>query len=208
MENDSCTIGIFPLGLALLPGETVPLHIFEERYKRLIDERRHGEAEFGVVLAEEDRLSVIGCSAVVSAVIEEMEDGRMNILIEGRRRFRIDEIIEPYDAEADYLRATVQFFDDEEMSSEAARDEAADAFIVLLDAMGVPGAEIPEGDAPLSFRLAGAVDFGAEVKQTLLESRSENERLVNLTTAFRALVPQAEEQRKRAEAIRGNGKGM
>jgi Lon protease-like protein len=144
---------------------------------------------------------------VVSAVIEEAEDGRMNILVEGKRRFRIEEIEEPEDAETDYLRAEVEFFDDDEVGGEHARQAAADAFVKLLEAMGVPEAEVPEGEVPLSFRLAGAVDFGAEVKQTLLESRSESERLVNLAAAFRALVPQAEAQRKRAEAIRGNGKG-
>jgi Lon protease-like protein len=207
MEEEHATIGIFPLALVLLPGETIPLHIFEERYKRLIGERRDGNEEFGIVFVDEDKLSAIGCSAVVGAVIEEMEDGRLNILVEGRRRFRVETVEEPEDAESDYLRAEVYFFDDEEHGGARVRTAAAEAFARLLEAMGVPGAELPEGAAPLSFRLAGAVDFGAEVKQTLLESRSESERLDNLAEVFRALVPQAEEQRKRDEAIRGNGKG-
>jgi len=202
------TIGLFPLALVVLPGESVPLHIFEERYKRLVGECRDGETEFGIVLVdEESNLSVVGCTVVVGAIIEELDDGRMNIMVEGRRRFRIDDLWEPDDPESDYLRASVDFVEDDEEGSERTRESAAEAFVELLEATGVPGGEIPEGDAPLSFRLAGAVDFGPEVKQTLLESLSESERLVTLAAAFRALTPQAEEQRKRAEAIRGNGKG-
>jgi Lon protease-like protein len=131
----------------------------------------------------------------------------MNILVEGRRRFRIDELEEPDDPESDYLRAAVDYFLDDETGNERARVSAGKAFVELLEAMGVPGAEIPEGEAPLSFRLAGAVDFGADIKQSLLESRSETDRLTDLAAAFHALVPQAEAQRRRAEAIRGNGKG-
>jgi ATP-dependent Lon protease len=207
MAEEHGYLGLFPLGLVLLPGETIPLHIFEDRYKRLIGERRDTAEEFGIVYIDEDKLSVTGCSAVVTAVIEEMDDGRMNILVEGRRRFRIDGLDEPDDPESDYLRAEVDFFADDETGSERARASAGEAFIELLEAMGVPGAELPEGEAPLSFRLAGSVDFGADIKQTLLESRSETERLTDLAAAFHALVPQAEAQRKRAEAIRGNGKG-
>jgi Lon protease-like protein len=207
MEEEHGYIGLFPLGLVLLPGETIPLHIFEDRYKRLIGERRDTKEEFGIVYVDEDKLSVTGCSAVVTAVIEEMEDGRMNILVEGQRRFRIDELEEPDDPESDYLRAAVDYFIDEETGNERARVSAGEAFIELLEAMGVPGAEVPEGEAPLSFRLAGAVDFGTDIKQSLLESRSETDRLTDLAAAFHALVPQAEAQRKRAEAIRGNGKG-
>jgi len=208
MDRDVPMLGIFPLGLVVLPGESVPLHIFEERYKRLIGECRDGETEFGIVLVdEESNLAVTGCTVVVGAIIEELDDGRMNILVEGRRRFRIDELVEPDDVESDYLRAEVEFVADEEMGSARVRESATEAFLELLDATGVPEGEVPEGDAPLSFRLAGAVDFGPEVKQTLLESLSESERLVTLAAAFRALQPQAEAQRKRAEAIRGNGKG-
>jgi ATP-dependent Lon protease len=208
MDAGRDTLGLFPLGLVLLPGETIPLHVFEARYKRLIGERRGGDRELGIVYVDEDKLAVTGCTAVVSEVIDETEDGRMNILVEGRRRFRIVDVAEPEDAEADYLRADVEFFEDDEAGDERVRDDAALAFVDLLSASGIPQPQIPEGVAPLSFRLAAAVDFGPQIKQTLIESASENERLMSLAAAFRSLVPQAEAQRRRAEAIRGNGKGM
>ena len=81
---DEVALGLFPLGLVLLPGEVVPLHIFEERYKLLIEERLDG-GEFGIVLAEDDeRARVRDVGARVAEVIEELDDGRMNILVQGR----------------------------------------------------------------------------------------------------------------------------
>ena len=67
-------LGLFPLGIVLLPGEVVPLHIFEERYKKLIGERLE-EGEFGIVLAEDDTVRECGTAARVVELIEEMDDG-------------------------------------------------------------------------------------------------------------------------------------
>ena len=83
---DEVVLGLFPLGLVLLPGEVVPLHIFEERYKRLVEERMDG-GEFGIVLVEEGALRECGCRARVSELLEGLDDGSMNILVEGVRRF-------------------------------------------------------------------------------------------------------------------------
>ena len=76
---------LFPLGLVLLPGEVVPLHIFEERYKLMIGECLDEEREFGIVWLSDDGLKEIGCAARIRRVIDRMEDGRMNILVEGSR---------------------------------------------------------------------------------------------------------------------------
>ncbi len=208
MSSDSATIGLFPLGLVLLPDEVVPLHIFEERYKRLIGECRRQESEFGIVYAEEDKVAGVGCTAAITAVIDEMADGRMNIMVRGARRFRLGTVREPLDPETEYLIGEIEFFEDEDDGGEDERRAAAAAYLDLLATMGLPEPAIPEGEAPLSFRLAGSIDFGTEIKQNLLESVSESERLQELTAAFATLIPKAEEQRRRTEAIRGNGKGM
>ncbi len=77
---------LFPLGLVLLPGEVVPLHIFEERYKLMIGECLEQDTEFGIVWLSDDELKDTGCSARVTQLLERMEDGRMNILVEGTVR--------------------------------------------------------------------------------------------------------------------------
>lgn len=207
-DGEPTLIGLFPLGIVLLPGEVVPLHIFEERYKLLINERRTG-GEFGVVLSEDETVREIGCTAAVVEILEELPDGRMNILVEGRRRFRLLDLVAPDDPEAEYVRGVVTFVDDEVAEApEPLRRRALEAFRKMLVLMDVETPREPPGDEPLSFRLAAAVDFGAALKQQLLDSFSEEQRLGTLVAVMEALLPRLELRRQREEAIRGNGKGF
>ena len=81
-------IGLFPLELVLLPSERVPLHIFEDRYKELIGECLAEDGEFGLILEDSDGLRQVGTATGVVELIDTFDDGRMNVLVEGRHRFR------------------------------------------------------------------------------------------------------------------------
>src|SRR6187551_2014182 len=85
-------IGLFPLGIVLLPTELVPLHIFEPRYRELISECLEEEREFGLVLADDDGIRDVGTRAAVTEVLERFDDGRLNVVVEGRERFWISEL--------------------------------------------------------------------------------------------------------------------
>jgi Lon protease-like protein len=206
-DADDRLLGLFPLGMVLLPGEVIPLHIFEERYKKLIGERLE-RGEFGIVLAEDDTVRECGTAARVVELVEELDDGRMNILVQGGRRFRIVEVREPDDHGTDYLSAVVEFYRDAE--PEAApqlREAVLEVFRKMLLLMDVESPREPAGEGPLSFRVAAAIDFGAPLKQELIESLSEEQRLETLLTVMTTLLPRLELRKEREEAIRGNGKG-
>ena len=83
-------IGLFPLPVVLLPTEQAPLHIFEERYKELIEECLAEDEAFGLVYADGDGIREIGTEAVVLEVLARFDDGRMNVVVEGRTRFQVD----------------------------------------------------------------------------------------------------------------------
>jgi Lon protease-like protein len=85
---------LFPLGVVLLPGMSLPLHIFEERYKLMIAECLEHEGEFGIVLSNGERMESAGCTAAVRRVLRRYPDGRMDVLTVGKRRFRILELRE------------------------------------------------------------------------------------------------------------------
>ncbi|HET6474832.1 MAG TPA: LON peptidase substrate-binding domain-containing protein [Thermoleophilia bacterium] len=206
-EADERLLGLFPLGIVLLPDEVVPLYIFEERYKKLIGERLEG-GEFGIVLAEEDTVRECGTAARVVELIEELDDGRMNVLVRGGRRFRIIEVRAPDDPEAEYLSAEVDYYrDGEPEASPELREAVLAVFGKMLALMEVESPLEPVGDEPLSFRIAAVVGFGAPLKQELLESLSEEQRLETLLTVMTTLLPRLELRKEREEAIRGNGKG-
>lgn len=206
-DADLPLLGLFPLGIVLLPGEVVPLHIFEPRYEKLIGERLE-DGEFGVVLAEEDGVRECGTVARVSQVIEKLDDGRMNVLVQGLQRFRITALVMPDDPEKDYLKAKVDFYGDAlPEAAERLRRAVLEMFSRMLRLMDVEQPREPAGEEPLSFRVAAAVDFGASLKQELLESRSEKQRLETLLTVMTSLLPRLELRKQREDAIRGNGKG-
>ena len=85
-------IGLFPLGLVLLPTEQVPLHIFEPRYRELIAECLEANQPFGLVYADDDGLRRTGTLASVVEVTERFDDGRLNIVVEGGGRFHLVEL--------------------------------------------------------------------------------------------------------------------
>lgn len=209
MTDDVTTIDLFPLQLVLVPGEILPLHVFEERYRRLIARCRESDSVFGVVAHEKDGVADCGCTAVIHEVIEEFADGRLNIVVQGRDRFRLETLVQPDDPEMDCLRGRVSLFGDEPGGDDADDlvAEAESLFRRLVTLMGVEVAEVPGGDEPLSFRLAAAVDFGVALKQRLLEAVSEVDRLDLLIVVMGGLIPGLELRREREAAIRGNGKG-
>jgi Lon protease-like protein len=204
---DEIAVGLFPLGLVLLPGEVVPLHIFEERYKLLVQERLDG-GEFGIILADDGALREFGCIARVAELLEELDDGRMNILVEGGRRFRLLELRTPDQPEVEYLSGLIDYYDDEEPEAPVElRAGVLEVFRKMLVLVDVESPKEPGDDGPLSFRVAAAFDFGAPLKQELLESLSESQRLETLLRVMEALLPQLQLRKDREEAIRGNGKG-
>jgi Lon protease-like protein len=210
MPSSDDTIGLFPLPLVLLPGEILPLHIFEERYKALIGECRASGGVFGIVLSEADEVARNGCTAAIDDVVGEFDDGRLNILVSGRERFALDEVIEPAEPSG-FLRARVEVFDDVAESAPPAEQTVelvSELFRRMVELMGVDDPRLPRSAGRLSFRLAAAVDFGLPLKQRLLESRSESERLDFLVAVMKTLIPGLELRKQRDEAIRGNGKGQ
>src|ERR671914_256657 len=91
------------------PREVVPLHIFEERYKLMIGDCLEGGREFGIVWLSDDGLKETGCSAEITELLERMEDGRMNILVQGRRPFRLLRRVE----DLDYPAGDIELLDDD-----------------------------------------------------------------------------------------------
>jgi len=167
-------IGLFPLGIVLLPTERVPLHIFEPRYRELIGECLEEDGEFGLLYADEDGVREVGTRARVADVLEEFDDGRLNILVEGGERFRVQELTRG----RAYMTAVVEPLDDE--ASADAPDtagRAAGSFRALAALAGAETEDPDESSPRLSFELAAQVELAAEAKQRLLESRSEPERL-------------------------------
>jgi Lon protease-like protein len=194
---------LFPLGLVALPTEAVPLHIFEERYRTMIGQCIDSESEFGIVWMSDDGLRDIGCACEVEQVLEEMDDGRFNVLTRGTRPFRVLE----RQGHLAYPAGVVEFLDDEteEVDDEVLkRSRAVYADLVKRATDREPEeSELDELDA---YAMAATVDFGLDAKQGLLELRSENARLRLVTRLFRAATKRLDFVDRAQTRARSNGK--
>jgi Lon protease-like protein len=196
-------LGLFPLGIVLLPTERIPLHIFEPRYQELIGECIGEEREFGLVFVDEDGMREIGTRAAVLEVLERFSDGRLNIVVEGRERFRIVEET----SGRSFLTALAEPFADEEILS---RRKSRAKALELYRALGRIVEQVvdePDLDSGLlSFELAARVDFGPERKQELLELRSEPERLEAVSALLERAAEAVTLERALAESASKNGR--
>ena len=192
-------IGLFPLGIVLLPTERVPLHIFEPRYRELIAECLDDETEFGLVYADEDGVREVGTRARVSEVLERFDDGRLNIVVEGGERFRVEKLTRG----RSFMTAEVVPVEDEpELASAEAAERATGSFRALAALAGADPDELDESSPILSYELAAQVELAADAKQGLLESLSEGERLervAELLDGARKLLIAARELGERAK---------
>jgi Lon protease-like protein len=192
---------LFPLGLVLLPQERVPLHIFEDRYRTMIAECLDAEREFGIIWLSDDGLKEIGCGARIDRVLERFEDGRLNILVEGTRPFRLLRRIEDLPYPAGDVELLDDVADGDPEAADAARHRYGDLVERVTDER--PDAESLEDlDA---YGMAATLDVAADAKQSLLEQRSESDRLERLETLFASALERIELVEKAAERSRGNG---
>ena len=198
-------IGLFPLGIVLLPMEQVPLHIFEPRYRNLITQCLENEREFGLVFADEDGLRAIGTRAAVTEVLERFDDGRLNIVVEGGERFRLVEVNEGESFHTGEIEPVV---DQPDPADEETKEQALALFRRLVELTGSdveePEPEVAGGQ--LSFALASRFEFAPPVKQELLQSTSERMRLVRLCELLENAVELVARQEEIAGRARTNGK--
>jgi Lon protease-like protein len=195
-------IPLFPLDVVLFPGTPLPLHIFEPRYKEMIGECLAQNRAFGVVRAAEQGLVDVGCTAEVVTVVKEYEDGRLDIVTEGRKRFQLVRV----DQERSFLRADVLMIeDDPAMPSQEDTDRATQLHSELL-AMAGARQDISAADpAMLSFYLAGSLPLDLDFKQKLLSLRSEPERLTLLIGYLEKIIPNLHRAARAKEKAGGNG---
>src|SRR3954471_3556239 len=180
---------VFPLPLVLLPGELLPLHIFEPRYRELVARCLAGPEPFCVVLEDDAGVRETGCLARDLTVLERLADGRLNIVVSGGEPVRLGPIggarhtypgaepvrLGPIDEDAHtYLSAEAQVLEDDvEPLAEDEIEAALAAYRALLSEIGREDPEPLSTQPRLSYALGARIDVGLQVGQALLESRSE-----------------------------------
>jgi Lon protease-like protein len=206
MADEGVELPIFELPLVLLPGELLPLHIFEERYKRMVARCVEQSEPFGIVFRDDEGgARRIGCEARITEVTERFDDGRLNIIVTGERPFRVLDRFEASEYPAGEVE-TVELAETDPSESAGPAQNARAAFAELVEHVGGEPPEQAELEAMDSYGIAARVELPAETKQHLLELRGEPDRMNVLAGALCALVNAVSRSREVAERAKMNGK--
>jgi Lon protease-like protein len=210
---------IFPLTLVLFPGTPQLLHIFEPRYRQMLDDCMAGDRRFGISFVEPGGVTEplpepgeVGCLAYVQAV-RRLPDGRSHIVTIGQERYVLLGFVA---ADRLYRVAQVETFDDEREAGEGSDDAGeqvrsafgkfAAGMTALTDA--TPGSlDLPPDLTALSFQVAAALDIDPKAKQELLALRSTAQRLARLAHLLDGLNHEIESRVSVHARARRNGKG-
>jgi Lon protease-like protein len=193
---------LFPLDVVLFPAAPLPLHIFEPRYKEMIGECLEQKQLFGVVRAQETNLADVGCTAEIIAVTKTYDDGRLDIVTQGRERFEILGL----NQDRAFLRGEILYVTDE--PGKPSEQEIAHAVDLHRQILALANSEqdLPaEEDSLLSFHLAGSLPLDLDFKQKMLSLRSEAQRIQSVITYFEGILPNLRRAVTARQKAGGNG---
>ena len=199
---------IFPLDLLVFPGEPVPLHIFEPRYKQLLTDCAPAAGErqyspFGIVFQGEEGLKDMGCSVVVDEILHKYPGGELDIMTYGQKRFRCLEIQQE---ELAYLHAEVVWIEDSEPeSAPGLRKEVLELYDDFLRVVEVEDLTLERDTEQLLFEIAYRVNMEKEFRIDLMQSLKENERLELVLAYLSETVPQIVKVKEFKRRVRSNG---
>jgi ATP-dependent Lon protease len=202
---------LFPLAVVLFPGEPMPLHIFEPRYRRMLADCLEGNGRFGLTPDPSPRDGSVGTVAMIRAA-EPLGDGRSNIVVLGERRFAVRSLLAE---ETPYLVGAVEEFDDqpgtaplpvERQRLRELGDAYREALRVLVDSAADPDPWAEDGET-FSHQVAALSELDLENKARLLALRSTRQRCTALIQLLPPLVREAERRAEVHLRARTNGKG-
>jgi ATP-dependent Lon protease len=197
-------LGLFPLPLALVPTERVPLHIFEPRYRELIGECVERGEEFGVLLAKAGGgAHAVGTRAAVVEVLRRLPDGRMHIAVEGGDRFRVLELHD----DRSFLQGTTEpVVDEDDPPSPDDEARALDLFMRVQETAGSTREPPLAGSPLLDFEIAARVDLANDAKQELIELTSPQRRFARLVELLESALEALAVEQAVMRSAAGNGK--
>jgi Lon protease-like protein len=200
-------ISLFPLNVVLFPGELLPLHIFEPRYRRMVRTCLDERVPFGMLLALPNGVAHVGCSAEILEVTKRYDDGRMDILTVGRHPYRIVDLF----TDDPLLAGSVDYLEDEDsLLDQEDREKLIELYEVCYTLLfsGMPANLAQGSPESLSFAIAAGLPLDLLWKQQILELRSEAERRDRLLRYLREWALHLHKISTQSHSGGGKGQGL
>ena len=178
-------IPLFPLNIVALPRERIPLHIFEPRYKRMIKDRIKTGAPFGIVLRDEKGVKSIGCNVKIIRVLKEHPTGEYDIIVQGQRCFRIKDKVQENDK---LWIGNVSYLEDQESATTDLLEKTRDQYLHILLKLGLNEDMERHMAKNQSFDFVELINLPNKIKQKLIETNDENQRLKVISRIFTGVM--------------------
>ena len=178
-------IPLFPLNIVALPRDRIPLHIFEPRYKRMIKDRIKTGAPFGIVLRDDKGVKSIGCSVKIIRVLKEHPTGEYDIIVQGQRCFRIKDKVQENDK---LWIGNVSYLEDQESATTDLLEKTRDQYLHILLKLGLNEDMERHMAKNQSFDFVELINLPNKIKQKLIETNDENQRLKIITRIFTSVM--------------------
>ena len=189
-EQPSEIVPLFPLNVVLFPQSQLHLHIFEERYRILISECITYDNVFGINLVHDQEVRKIGCTASVQEIVKRYDDGKLDIIVEGQRRFHLHNYVE---APHPYYSGRISWLEDipEDVDELLCTRTVTlhNEFVKIVFPGIVKKVDINDIRKSRSFHLVQKSGLDLIQKQVFLSMNSENNRLRFLIQHLESLLP-------------------
>jgi len=193
---------LFPLKSIFFPGETVPLHIFEERYKQLIHDCRNEAMTFGIPVYIYDQIAY-GTEVQLVEVVNTYEGGEMDVVCVGRQVFKILSFANEMEGKL-YPGGNVEFLEGLNEASDELKRSVLKRIHELYDLMDVPFTQIPLEKFNM-YSLIHKIGLSYEQEYQLLQMPKESDRLRFINSHLLATIAVLKEVNRAKGAIKMNG---
>jgi len=177
-------IPLFPLNLILLPFESLPLHIFEERYKKMVKNSIENNTPFGIILNEDNGLYSRGCKVKITKIYKKYENGEYDILVQGCERFDVLET----DLDGDTVMGEVEFHEDNQHPDLSLINKIQDSYLKVLIRYGIDNNLNHYMNKEISYDFLSGIQLPIELKKALIDLDIELERLRFIHQIFKNIL--------------------
>ena len=176
---------LFPLNIVAVPKERIPLHIFEPRYKRMIKDSIKTGDPFGIVLKDDKGVKSIGCSVKIIRVLKEHPTGEYDIIVQGQQCFRIKDKMQENDQ---LWIGNVTYLADQESAPVDLLEKTQDQYLHILLKLGLNEDMERHMSKDRSFDFIEFINLPNKIKQQLIETNDENQRLEIINRIFTGIM--------------------
>ena len=199
MNNSILKIPLFPISVSILPDELMPLHIFEDRYKKMISKSLENNKEFGIIYKDKKDMKNIGCLVSIKKVYQKYDDGKYDILIKGEKRFEIKSLFKKDELLIGEIELLNEFY---EKADKNKFNKVLDKYLKLLLTFKIDHDIQSEMNKKKSFDFTKNILIPNNIKQDFLELENETDRIVFIDDFLDTITEKA--KNKKNKLFNGN----